>query len=181
MNENFGTVCKMTKRIEIYKGNIVDFEGDAIVNAANNELILGSGVAGAIRQAGGPLIQEECNRHGPVEIGQAAITGAGNLKTKFVIHAASMGLGAYTTAKSLESSTMASLALAEKNGVETVALPAIGTGVAAFPVVRCAQIMLQVAGDFLNNSAQVKEIHFILFDDDSLEAFTKTYAEIKDN
>lgn len=169
----------MKKKIKIYKGNIVDFEGDAIVNAANNELILGSGVAGAIRSAGGPLIQEECNKHGAVEIGQAAITGAGNLKTKFVIHAASMGMGVYTTAKSLELSTMASLALAEENGVETVAFPAVGTGVAAFPVVRCAQIMLQAADKFLNTSAQVKEIHFILFDDDSLEVFTKTHAEIK--
>ena len=74
-----------------------------------------------------------------------------------------------------------SLALAEENGVETVAFPAVGTGVAAFPVVRCAQIMLQAAGKFLNTSAQVKEIHFILFDDDSLEVFTKTHAEIKDN
>ena len=102
----------MKDRIEIAEGDITELEVEAIVNAANNQLILGSGVAGAIRIKGGPSIQEECNRIGTINIGGAAITGAGSLKAKWVIHAASMGLISSTTADSLKASTEASLEIA---------------------------------------------------------------------
>src|SRR5438445_3331057 len=94
-----------TTRIVIVAGDVVDQQVDAIVNAANNELILGGGVAGAIRRRGGPSIQDECNRIGPISIGEAAITGAGQLAAKHVIHAASMHLGGPTTERSLHEST----------------------------------------------------------------------------
>jgi O-acetyl-ADP-ribose deacetylase (regulator of RNase III) len=90
--------------IVIIAGDLVEQEVDAIVNAANNDLQLGAGVAGAIRRAGGPTIQDECDAHGPVKVGGAAITGAGNLRARFVIHAASMSLGGRTTRTSLRSS-----------------------------------------------------------------------------
>lgn len=165
----------MEKRILISQGDITEFRGDAIVNAANDELKLGNGVAGAIKRAGGPAIQEECDRYGAVKIGGAAITGAGNLPVKYLIHAASMGFGKPTNGKTLRSSTFESLRLAEENGVETIAFPAVGTGVAGFPVDRCATIMIEVASEFLKTSKNVKEIHFILFDEQTKKVFEEVY------
>ena len=107
---------------------------DAIVNAANNDLQLGGGVAGAIRRKGGPKIQNECNEVGPVPVGGAAITSGGSLKARFVIHAASMHLGGLTTAHSLRSSTAHSLRIAAQKGLKTIAFPAVGTGIAGFPM-----------------------------------------------
>src|SRR6266849_10186750 len=91
-------------RVLIIAGDLVEQEVDAIVNAANNDLQLGGGVAGAIRRAGGPSIQDECDAHGPVAVGEAAITSAGKLRARFVIHAASMALGGRTSRSSLRSS-----------------------------------------------------------------------------
>src|SRR6266850_6968768 len=108
-------------RILIIAGDLVDQDVDAIVNAANNELILGGGVAGAIRSRGGPTIQEECDAHGAVKIGEAAITGAGDLPAHHVIHAASMALGGRTTAKSLKSSMDESFRPAGTHGVRSIA------------------------------------------------------------
>ena len=93
-----------TPRIVIIAGDLVEQEVDAIVNAANNELVLGGGVAGAIRSRGGPAIQEECDAHGSVQVGEAAMTSGGDLPARHVIHAASMSLGGRTTAESLRSS-----------------------------------------------------------------------------
>src|SRR6266850_7328930 len=103
-------------RIVIIAGDLVDQDVDAIVNAANNELILGGGVAGAIRARGGPAIQEECDAHGPLKVGEAALTGAGDLPAHHVIHAASMALGGRTTSKSLKSSMDESFRLARMHG-----------------------------------------------------------------
>src|SRR6202007_3422696 len=96
----------LTDRIQIQQGDLTEMEVDAIVNAANNDLILGAGVAGAIARKGGESIQKECDEIGSIPVGFAAITGAGNLKARYVIHAASMGLGGMrTTAKKLQTST----------------------------------------------------------------------------
>src|SRR6202007_3315792 len=94
---NRGGVGMHEARIVIISGDLVEQEVDAIVNAANNDLQLGGGVAGAIRRAGGPSIQDECDAQGPVRVGEAAITGAGRLRARYVIHAASMSLGGRTT------------------------------------------------------------------------------------
>ncbi|MCI0403778.1 MAG: macro domain-containing protein, partial [Acidobacteria bacterium] len=128
--------------IVIEQGDLTEADVDAIVNAANNDLQLGGGVAGAIGRKGGPAIQEECDRIGPIGIGEAAITTGGNLKARYVIHAASMELGGRTTAESLRASTRNSLARAAEKGVKTVAFPAVGTGIAGFPMRDCAEIML---------------------------------------
>src|SRR3979411_49309 len=92
-------------KVVFQEGDLTEAQVDTIVNAANNELILGSGVAGAIRLKGGPSIQAECNRIGPIHIGEAAITGAGKLAAKHVIHAASMQLGGRATDRSLREAT----------------------------------------------------------------------------
>jgi O-acetyl-ADP-ribose deacetylase (regulator of RNase III) len=159
--------------IEIIQGDITDQDVDAIVNAANNDLILGSGVAGAIRRKGGASIQEECNEHGPIKVGEAALTGAGNLKARHVIHAASMGSGHPTTVETLLSSTKASLIIAEDKKIESIAFPALGTGVSGFPMEKCAQIMIQVAKDHLRKNTYPKKVIFVLFDQGSYQVFAE--------
>ena len=165
-------------RIEILQGDITEADVDAIVNAANNDLELGGGVAGAIRRKGGPAIQEECHRIGRVPLGEAAITGGGNLKAKYVIHAASMQLGGRTTAENLEASTRNSLRRAEEKGIKSIAFPAVGTGIAGFDTKRCAEIMLGIASAHRKGKTSLERIVFVLFDRVSLEIFKQTWAEI---
>jgi O-acetyl-ADP-ribose deacetylase (regulator of RNase III) len=128
-------------KISVAQGDITEFQGDAIVNAANNRLILGAGVAGAIARKGGPAIQEECNKHGPIRVGQAAITGGGDLAARYVIHAAAMG-DEPATRQSIEGSTRHSLQLADGAGVKTIAFPILASGVAGFALQEATRIML---------------------------------------
>lgn len=164
--------------IHIEQGDLTACEVDAIVNAANNDLVLGGGLAGAIRRKGGPAIQEECTRHGPVAVGGAAITGAGDLPAKYVIHQASMSLGGRTTAKGLRGSTRAVLRLAEKNGVRTLAFPATGTGIAGFELDRCAEIMLAEVQDHLAGDTALTDVYFVLFDERARQVFQDAYDSI---
>ena len=165
-------------QIEILQGDITEADVDGIVNAANNDLELGGGVAGAIRRKGGPAIQEECHRIGPIPLGEAAITGGGNLKAKYVIHAASMQLGGRTTNESLEASTRNSLRRAEEKGLRSIAFPAVGTGIAGFDTKQCAEIMLGIASELREGGTSLERIVFVLFDKMSLEIFQETWAEI---
>jgi len=128
--------------LRIAKGDITTFEGDAIVNAANDRLILGSGVAGAIRKKGGPEIQEECDRHGPIRVGEAAVTGAGRLPVRYVIHAAVLG-SEPASYDSVRRATEAALARARELGLETVAFPLLGTGVGGLDPEKVARIMIE--------------------------------------
>ena len=167
-------------RVEIMQGDITDADVDAIVNAANNDLELGAGVAGAIRRKGGPSIQEECHRIGSIPLGEAAITGGGNLKAKYVIHAASMQLGGRTTDQTLEASTHNSLRRAEEKGLKSIAFPAVGTGIAGFDTKQCAEIMLGIASEHLKKKTSLERIVFVLFDTVSLEIFREAWAEIEE-
>ncbi len=163
--------------IHIEQGDLTTYEVDAIVNAANNDLVLGGGLAGAIRRRGGPAIQAECDRHGPVAVGQAAITGAGELPAGHVIHQASMRLGEATTAEGLRSSTAAVLELAEANGVKTLAFPATGTGIAGFPLRRCAEIMLDEVRKHVAEGTALTDVYFVLFDSPACEVFREVYRD----
>ncbi len=168
----------MSARIYFTKGDITEAEVDAVVNAANNDLQLGAGVAGAIRTKGGPRIQEECDRIGPVRLGETAVTTAGNLKAYYVIHAASMQLGGRTTAESLRNSTRNSLLRAEEKGFKTIAFPAIGTGIAGFPMQDCAEIMIGEVLEHLKSRTSLEKIYFVLFDDAALKTFEGTYMRL---
>ncbi|TAM84573.1 MAG: macro domain-containing protein [Acidobacteria bacterium] len=168
----------MPASICFMKGDITALEVDAIVNAANNELVLGGGVAGAIRTKGGPRIQEECDRIGPIRLGEAAVTTGGNLKAYYVIHAASMKLGEETTAESLRNSTHNSLLCAEEKGLKTIAFPAIGTGIAGFPMGDCARIMISEVLAHLRSRSSLEKIYFVLFDDAALKTFEETYKKL---
>jgi O-acetyl-ADP-ribose deacetylase (regulator of RNase III) len=163
-------------RIEILQGDLVEMDTDAIVNAANNDLQLGGGVAGAIRRQGGAQIQAECNEIGTIPIGGAAITSGGNLKARHVIHAASMELGGRTSAHSLRSSTAHTLRIAAQLGLKTVAFPAVGTGIAGFPVKECAEIMLRESARHLEGPTSLEKIYFVLFDQAALLEFQHAFA-----
>jgi O-acetyl-ADP-ribose deacetylase len=170
----------LTERIVIQQGDITEMDVDAIVNAANNDLILGAGVAGAILRKGGESIQDECNAIGSIPVGYAAITSGGKLKARYVIHAASMGLGGVrTTSKTLRTSTAHSLRLAAERKLKTIAFPAIGTGVSGFPMDECAQIMLNEAVLHLRGETSLDVIYFVLFDAHGRDAFRRTWDKLQ--
>ena len=165
-------------RIVIMAGDLVEQEVDAIVNAANNDLVLGGGVAGAIRSRGGPSIQEECDAHGPVNVGEAAVTGAGELPARNVIHAASMALGGATTEESLQSSMDHAFQLAQQLGVKTIGIPAVGTGIAGFPIDECAVVMARSLTRALANGWEPDEVRFVLFGDGARRLFQASFQDI---
>jgi O-acetyl-ADP-ribose deacetylase (regulator of RNase III) len=165
--------------VRISQGDITECALDAIVNAANNDLILGAGVAGAIHNKGGPEIQKECDQIGSIPLGDAAVTTGGRLKAKFVIHAASMRLGGRTSEENLRASTRNSLRRASEREVESLAFPAIGTGIAGFPLDRCAQVMLEEVRDHLMGETSVKRVEFVLFDGAALATFQRVFTAIR--
>jgi O-acetyl-ADP-ribose deacetylase (regulator of RNase III) len=158
-------------RILLAEGDITALAVDAIVNAANTELQLGSGVAGAIRERGGPAIQAECDAHGPIPLGAAALTGAGKLAAKHVIHAAAMEPGARASEASIRAATRASLELARARRLRSIAFPALGAGVGAFPVQRCAEVMLEEVRAHLAGETTLDEVHFVLFGEPTYRVF----------
>jgi len=166
-------------KIVIQQGDLTEMRVDAIVNAANNDLILGAGVAGAIRRKGGDAIQKECSEIGSIPVGYAAITTGGNLAAKHVIHAASMQLGRPTTAENLRHSTAHALRIAAEHGLKTIAFPAVGTGVAGFPIKECAEIMLNEAATHLQAGTSLETVYFVLFDDSARDIFRKTWDHLR--
>lgn len=166
------------KKIKLVEGNIALIEVEAVVNAANKSLILGGGVAGAIRNFGGPAIQEECNRIGPIEVGEAVLTGGGNLKAKYVIHAAGPVYGEGNEDEKLAKATLNSLRIANKRKIKNIAFPAISTGIFLFPIQRCSEIMLKVAMEFLQNHDFPQEIIFCLYEEKSYSVFKNTLKKL---
>jgi O-acetyl-ADP-ribose deacetylase (regulator of RNase III) len=169
----------ISEKIVIQQGDLTDMDTDAVVNAANNDLQLGAGVAGAIRRKGGEEIQRECDAIGSIPVGYAAITGGGKLKARHVIHAASMQLGGRTTATALGNSVAHSLRIASERGLKTIAFPAVGTGVAGFPLEECASIMLREAAQHLKTETSLEKIYFVLFDDRACDVFTRAWNRLQ--
>jgi len=165
---------RWSDKVFIRQGDLTETATDAIVNAANNDLQLGVGVAGAIRRKGGPAIQEECDRIGSIPVGEAAITGGGRLAARYVIHAASMQLGGSTTERNLRASTRNSLLRAKEKGLRSIAFPAVGTGIAGFPMDRCARIMLEEVRAHLDSATSIERVEFVLFDASARDTFERT-------
>jgi len=163
----------MGPKITLYLGDITDLSTDAIVNAANNHLVMGSGVAGAIKKRGGQIIEDEAVKKGPIPIGEAVWTTAGDLKAKYVIHAAGMGRDLKTNATHVKDSTLNSLKRADELKLTSIAFPAIGTGVGGFPTDECAKIMIDVARNFVPQAENVKTVIFALLDEGSYDIFEK--------
>jgi O-acetyl-ADP-ribose deacetylase (regulator of RNase III) len=168
----------MQAKIFFLKGDITDMAVDAIVNAANTDLALGAGVAGAIRRKGGPAIEQDCERLAPIALGGAAVTTGGNLKALYVIHAASMRWGGQTTAESLRLATRNTLLRTEEKTIKSLAFPAIGTGVAGFPMEECARIMLTEVFEHLKSRSSLERIYFVLYDDAALKVFEDTHTQL---
>lgn len=170
------TSSPLDSRIVLMQGDLTAMDVDAIVNAANNDLQLGGGVAGAIRRRGGDEIQRECDAIGTIPVGAAAITTGGKLPARHVIHAASMELGGRTAAKALRTSTAISLRIAADRGLKTVAFPAVGTGIAGFPMRECAEIMLAEVRNHLAGATSLEKVYFVLFDQAALDTFEQVAA-----
>ena len=160
--------------IKIVKGDITALKVDAIVNAANNELVMGGGVAGAIKRKGGQNVEDEAVKKGPIEIGEAVATSAGKLLAKFVIHAATMGMNFKTDEIKVRNSCRNSLKVAEELKISSVAFPALGCGVGGFPLLAAAKIMSQEVYRHLRETkSNLKEIIFCLYDQEAFEIFNK--------
>jgi len=155
--------------LSVVDGDIAALDVDAIGNAANDHLWMGSGVAGAIKRAGGQEIEDEAVAQGPVPLGAAVATGAGRLKARFVIHGAVMGQDLQTSAGLIEQTTLSCLALADELACESLALPAFGTGVGGFALADCARIMVAVARGY--EPKALRRLVFAVFGVDAAAAF----------
>ena len=161
------------KTIYCRQGDITESEAGAIVNAANNHLWMGAGVAGAIKRKGGQSIAESAIKQGPIDVGEAVVTHAGDLKAGYVIHAAVMGQNLQTNAELIRKATVSALTLAEKHNIRSLDFPALGTGVGGFPLAECAKVMITEARDFILNSPVIDTIGFVLFDKNDCDSFAR--------
>jgi O-acetyl-ADP-ribose deacetylase (regulator of RNase III) len=160
--------------LDVVEGNITELAVDAIANAANNHLWMGAGVAGAIKRAGGEEIEREAVALGPIEVGDAVATRAGALPARYVIHGAVMGQDLRTNAALIRRTTTSCLEVADELGLESVALPAFGTGVGGFPLDECAQLMVGAACGFEPRS--LRRVVFAVFGEDARRAFERALA-----
>jgi O-acetyl-ADP-ribose deacetylase (regulator of RNase III) len=159
--------------LQLLEGDITELDVDVVVNAANEKLQLGSGVAGAIRDKGGPSIQEECDRIGGTPVGTAVMTGAGNLKAKQVIHAVGPKKGDGEEDRKLASAVRASLALAERQGMRSIAVPAISSGNFGLPMDRVARIILTEVQRYIQGGTKLEQVVVCLHGDEAFETFKR--------
>ena len=160
--------------ISVIQGDITQVKVDAIVNAANNKLVMGGGVAGAIKKKGGKVIEEEAVKKGPIRIGEAVFTSAGNLPSKYVIHAATMGLDFQTDEIKIRDSCRNALSVAEELKIKSIAFPALGCGVGGFPLLASAKIMSQEVFKHLRDKkTSLKEVFFCLYDKEAYDIFNR--------
>jgi len=167
------------KKIILLEGDLVQLDVEAVVNAANTSLILGGGVAEAIRTKGGPSIQEECNRMGPIGVGDAVLTTGGDLKARYVIHAAGPVYGEGNEERKLSNAVVNSLMIAKKHQFKSIAFPAISTGIFHFPMKKCSEIMLKEAMIFLKKNDYPKRIIICLYGEKAFRMFQDTLNKLK--
>ena len=167
--------------IILIEGDITEVEADAIVNAANRYLKHGGGVAGAIVRKGGYEIQRESDeyvrRHGPLPVGGVAVTSAGKLKAKYVIHAVGPVYGDPRGDEKLAEAIRNSLSKAEELGLRSIALPAISTGVYGYPLKKCAEIMVNVLKEFSEKAKNLKKVLVVLYGDKAYNEFLRVFDD----
>jgi len=156
-------------RIEVVEGDIAALEVDAVANAANDELWMGAGVAGALKRAGGEDIEREAMAQGPIAVGDAIATSGGTLPARWVIHGAVMSQDLRTSGQFVEESTRSVLRVAEELGARSLALPAFGTGVGGYPLEDCARVMIGVVRG--HEPRSLERVVFAVFGDDARRAF----------
>ncbi len=161
----------MTAKIEVRQGDITEADTEAIVNAANNHLWMGSGVAGAIKRKGGVEIEKDAVAKGPIEIGQAVESIAGKLPYRYIIHAAGMGQDLRTSGDIVYEVTKNSLLLADRLNLKSIAFPAIGTGVGGFSIGDCADKMISAARELSTHFKSLERVVFVLFGEEAYSIF----------
>ena len=171
--ENRIVITMNNTTLELVEGDITELDVEAIVNPANVKLLLGEGVAGVIKRKGGPAIQEECKRIGATATGSAVITGAGKMKFKHIIHAVGPKMGEGDEDRKLSSAVRSSLALADRHGLKSIAIPAISTGNFGFPVDRCARILLTEVHRYLQGGTKLQRVIVVLWDDPTYKSFAR--------
>ncbi len=165
--------------ISIERGDITDAEVDAIVNAANSQLWMGTGVAGSIKRKGGTVIEEDAVRQGPIEVGEAVLTVAGNLAATHVIHAATMGADLRTDPQKIAAATKAALAIAEKHRLSSIAFPALGSGVGGIPPAQSAEAMLSALIEHLKRGdSSLQKVLFVLYQEEARKAFADMLTKL---
>lgn len=166
-------------KLKVFKADITKLQVDVIVNAANTSLLGGGGVDGAIHRAGGPEILEACRkiiaRQGGCKVGEAVITTAGKIPSKFVIHTVGpvWNGGTKDEAQKLANCYTNSLKLAIENNCKTIAFPNISTGVYDFPKEKAATIAVQTVNRFLQDHQNIEEVVFVCFDDENFNLVNK--------
>ncbi len=165
--------------IALERGDITEAEVDAVVNAANAELWMGAGVAGAMKRKGGTVIEEDAMRQGPVEVGEAVLTVAGNLPANHVIHAATMGKDLKTDAEKVLAATKSTLAIAEKHKMASIAFPALGSGVGGLPPEKSAEAMLTTVVEHIKDGkSSLRKVLFVVYQDEAYKAFTEALKKL---
>jgi O-acetyl-ADP-ribose deacetylase (regulator of RNase III) len=165
--------------IEVERADITKLDVDAIANAANTELRHGGGVAGAISWAGGPAVQEESDRAAPIGLGEAVETTAGEMPSRWVIHAATMKLGGPTSAEIIRRATASTLAKADELGAKSLALVAFGTGVGGFPLEEAARIEVEEVRRHLDQGSKLEHVVFAVHGGDAEAAFRSAMSEAR--
>ncbi len=177
--ETVKSVVIENTEVKIIKGDLTESNVDAIVNAANSYLKHGGGVAGAIARKGGNIIQEESDKIGFVPVGNCATTSAGKLKAKHVIHAVGPRWGEGDEENKLKNAVNSVLSMASEKGFRSISMPAISAGIFGFPKDRCAGIIADETVNFikLNKESSLKEINFVLIDNDMIDFFKKALEQ----
>ena len=158
--------------LELIQGDIVVQDVDAIVNAANESLLAGGGVSGAIHRAAGPELQEECRRIGGCPTGEARITGGYRLRARHVIHAVGPRYGARPRdPELLASAYRSSLELASQHGISSIAFPSISTGIFGYPLDLAAPVALRTVTEYLRGHPEIALVRFVLWDDETRTAY----------
>ncbi|MEM2034361.1 MAG: macro domain-containing protein, partial [Candidatus Caldarchaeum sp.] len=179
-HHEYGLVMVKVRGTEVIclKGDITEVEADAIVNAANQWLKMGGGVAGAILRKGGPSIQEECDRIGYCPVGGAVITGAGKLKARYVIHAVGPRMGEGDEERKLRDAVINSLKLADTYNLTSIAMPAISTGAFGYPLIEAAKVIVTAVIDYLlRENSGLKKVMFVLYDENAFRVFQRLLEE----
>ncbi len=167
----------MKTKLSMVRGDITAVDAEAIVNSANNDLVLGGGVSGAIRRVAGDAVQDECTRIGTIPLGEAVVTPGGNLKAQWIIHAAVNPLGLWADAKSVRNAVRNALRRAEEKQVRTVAFPAVGTGAGALPVYRCAEILIDEVTKHCSGETGLDHVMFVLYDEKPYQIFEECFNQ----
>jgi O-acetyl-ADP-ribose deacetylase (regulator of RNase III) len=163
-------------RLELWNGDICVLEVDAIVNPAGPTLWMSTGVGGALKRVGGDAIEFEAVRQGPIEVGDAIVTGAGTLAARAVIHAVSLDRSRRTSSEAIERAVRNAMARAREIGAASIAFPALGTGVGGFPLDEAAAITVDTVRDELDASPGIEYEIFALRGPAPYEAFSRALA-----